>query len=193
MSRLLAVLLLGVCATVAVSAGAPSYCFTAAGLAKMKQWEGWNANFYQDSAKVWTIGYGTACQPSIKASPVCKNLKAPINQAQGVTLLKNEVQKKVVKCLNTALNGIPKALNNNQYSALVSFLYNLGCGVITGSSSVAKYLKSGDLAKVPTAMKLYNKAKVNGVLKVLPGLINRRAQEVALWNDATSSACAFSL
>jgi lysozyme len=67
---------------------------------------------------VKTIGYGHACQPD----SACNSIKAPLTEPQAAAMLAHEL---TVKYGPTLFNKITRPLNNNQYSALTSFVYNL--------------------------------------------------------------------
>ena len=77
----------------------------------------------------------------------------------------------------SAINNYVKVeLNQNQFDALVSFVYNIG---ISGfkTSSALKRLNLQDFKAVPERMKLWNKVKG----KVSRGLVRRRAAEAKLF------------
>jgi lysozyme len=67
-------------------------------------------------------------------------------------------------------------LNDAQFSALVSFAYNVGLGNFR-SSGVLKAVNGNDFGLVPQRLALWNKASG----RVLPGLVKRRAAEAALF------------
>ena len=67
-------------------------------------------------------------------------------------------------------------LSQNQFDALVSWVYNLGPANLK-SSTLLKVLNSGDYAGVPDQIERWNKA--GG--KVLEGLIRRRQAESSLF------------
>lgn len=67
-------------------------------------------------------------------------------------------------------------LNQNQFDALVSFNFNLGCGA---GANIAENLNRNDFKGATERMKLYVKA--GGV--TLEGLVRRRNAEVALFNS----------
>jgi lysozyme len=71
---------------------------------------------------VKTIGYGHACQPD----SACNNIKAPLTEPQAASMLAHEL---TVKYGPTIFGKVTRPLNNNQYSALTSFVYNLGTGM----------------------------------------------------------------
>lgn len=81
-------------------------------------------------------------------------------------------------------NGNAK-LNANQYGAVVSFTFNLGCGAAQGSQMM-KRLNAGENPNTVIANEFPKWVHGNG--KVLPGLVRRRNAEVALAKKATSTA-----
>lgn len=82
--------------------------------------------------------------------------------------------------LDTTSNVV---LNANQYGALVSWAFNVGCGN-AGSSSLISRLNNGEDANTVIAEELPKWNKGGG--EVLPGLTRRRAEEVELAQTATS-------
>ena len=75
--------------------------------------------------------------------------------------------------VNTAVN-VP--LSQNQFDAIVSWVFNLGNGNLR-ASTMLKVINSGDHAGVPAQIKRWNKA--GG--KVLDGLVRRREAEALLY------------
>lgn len=67
-------------------------------------------------------------------------------------------------------------LNQNQFDALVSFAFNLGCGNLR---NIADDLNKNDFSGATANMKKY----VNAGGNVLPGLVRRRNAEVELFNS----------
>jgi LysM repeat protein/GH24 family phage-related lysozyme (muramidase) len=74
-------------------------------------------------------------------------------------------------------DAVKVPLTQNQFDALVSFAYNIGEGAFR-DSTVLRRINTGDLAGGAEAMKLFNKS--GG--QVLQGLVNRRNDEVRLFN-----------
>ena len=68
-------------------------------------------------------------------------------------------------------------LNENQFSALCSFVFNIGSGHFR-DSTLLKLLNRGWHDQVPNQLMRWNRD--NG--KILGGLTRRRAAEVVLWN-----------
>jgi len=153
-------------APVAPSSGGAA-CMNTIGINMIKSFEGFSGKFYRDSVGVLTIGYGHACQPD----SACNNIKAPISEPAAASMLASELTTRYGPCMK---KSITRALNNNQYSALTSFVYNLGCGILRGS--LLSDLNAGNFAAAAKIMLQYNHA--GG--KVLAGLTRRRQAEANL-------------
>ena len=74
-------------------------------------------------------------------------------------------------------------LNLNQYGALVSWSFNMGCGAAQ-SSTLMKRLNKGENVNKVLSQELPKWVHGNG--KVLPGLVRRRKAEIALAKKATN-------
>jgi len=129
----------------------------------IKKFEGCELEAYKCAAGVWTIGYG-----HIKTA--VEGMK--IDQATANELFDEEMGE-YETYVNTAVT-VP--LSQNQFDALVSWVFNLGNGNLN-ASTMLKVINSGDHAGVPAQIKRWNKA--GG--KVLDGLIRRREAEALLY------------
>lgn len=149
------------------------------GLELLKQWEGFELKVYKDSAGLPTIGVGHLITKSEQSSGNIVIAGVPVQYANGLTdqqaldLLSQDVQ----PAENSVNNGVKVDLNQNQFDALVSFTFNVGVGAFT-SSTLLKVLNQGQYDQVPDQLRRWNKA--GG--KVVQGLVNRRENEVKLWN-----------
>ena len=136
---------------------------SAEGIALIKKFEGCELEAYQCSAGVWTIGYGHT-----------KDVE------EGDTISKDEAEEMLVEELHEYENYVNEyvnvALSQNQFDALVSWVYNLGPANLK-SSTMLKVLNEGKYEDVPYQMKRWNKA--GG--KVLDGLVRRREAEALLY------------
>ena len=137
------------------------------GIDLIKVSEGLKLEAYQDSVGVWTIGYGTT-------RGVKQGMR--ITAAQAEEYLKTDVARFEPEL--SALVKVP--LSQNQWDALMSFVYNLGSANLA-SSTLLKFLNAGDYARAADQFTRWNKA--GGT--VLPGLTKRRAAEQALFLSAT--------
>jgi hypothetical protein len=72
-------------------------------------------------------------------------------------------------------------LNQNQFDALVSFIFNTGEGGIV-NTGVQKAVNSGNFSDVPAKLLDWSRARINGVLQVNKGLYNRRLSEGQLFS-----------
>lgn len=133
------------------------------GLNLIKRFEGFRAEAYKCPARIWTIGYGHT--NGVKKGMVIDELKAE-------TFLSIDVQ----KC-EYAINTLVKTeLNQNQFDALVSFIYNVGTGAFA-KSTMLKFLNAKHFPLAAGQFDRWN--KVNGV--VSKGLISRRNAEKKLF------------
>lgn len=64
-------------------------------------------------------------------------------------------------------------------AALISFSYNVGGSAMRKSTAV-KLINQGNIEQGCKALGMWNKARVNGKLKVVKGLVNRRNEEIEL-------------
>ena len=129
----------------------------------IRQWEGLRLKAYQDVGGIWTIGYGhtlTAREGQV------------INGMQAETLLRQDLS--IAEAAVSRMVAV--VLTDNQFGALVSWVYNVGIGAATGSTLVRK-LNTGDYAAVPSELMRWNKVGKREVT----GLTNRRAAEAGLW------------
>ncbi|KAJ6637822.1 Endolysin [Pseudolycoriella hygida] len=172
-----------ICLTVTVSAAGYNGPTNQAGLNLIKKFEGWYPNFYLDPTGIKTIGYGHACHVWNCAVPLNGIYNVPLSAANGEALLKSDLVS-YEKCVST---NVKANINANQFSALSSFVFNLGCGNFK-SSDMLRLLNAGDVKGASDEMLLWVKA--GG--KVLQGLVNRRAEERNLFCSGgvcASSSC----
>jgi len=131
----------------------------------LKFYEGCKLVAYQDSVGVWTIGYG-------HTKGVYEGMT--ITQEQAEQMLLDEL--KEYESYIDDLVTVP--LNQNQFDALVVWVYNLGPTNFR-KSTLLKELNNGNYQAVPIEIKRWNKA--GG--QVLEGLIKRRKAEANLFSE----------
>lgn len=141
------------------------YKINSKGLQIIKDCEGCKLTSYLCPAKVWTIGYGHT------GSDVKAYLTITLSKAE--ELLKKDLVKfeSIIKRLVTS------EINRNQFSALVSFVYNLGEGNLKSSTLLKKVNKNPN---DPSISAEFDKWKLAGG-KVLSGLVKRRKMESELY------------
>jgi lysozyme len=133
------------------------------GLALIKKFEGCELKAYRCAANVLTIGYGST-----------KGVKEgdSITQEDADKLLMHEIKE-----YEGYVNDLVEVdLEQNQFDALVSWVFNLGPAKLK-SSTLLKVLNAKDYEGVPAQIKRWNKA--GG--KVLQGLVRRREAEALLF------------
>jgi GH24 family phage-related lysozyme (muramidase) len=140
------------------------------GIALIKKFEGIELEAYQDSVGVWTIGYGHT-----------KGVK----EGDNISLKKAEqmLEEELVEYEGYINNMVELGLEQNQFDAMVAWVYNLGPTNL-GQSTLLKVLNQGLFNEVPYEIKRWNKA--GG--EVLNGLVRRREAEALLfegkaWED----------
>jgi lysozyme len=129
------------------------------------QFEGFSANWYWD-VNANAIGFGYNC----RAHP-CAGIKPPITRE----FAKNLLLKTLDPYERCVLNQFGTKITQDMLDGLVSFAYNLGCGIFKGSA-VTSNIKAGNINAGAQAMCKY----VNSKGRRLPGLVSRRAQEASL-------------
>jgi len=135
------------------------------GIALIKKFEGCELEAYKCAAGVWTIGYGST--KGVKESD-------SISQEDADKLLMDELKE-----YESYVNDFVEVdLEQNQFDALVSWVFNLGPANLK-ASTLLKVLNSKDYEGVPAQIKRWNKA--GG--KVLQGLVRRREAESLLFTD----------
>ncbi len=143
----------------------------------IKSREGLKLKSYQDSAGIWTIGYGTILYEN--GTPVKRG--ESITQERADSLLEGEILKKSLK-VNAAIKSTK--LTQNQYNALVSFAYNVGTGALLSSTLLKKVLANRNDPTIRDSFMVWNKAHVDGKLVPVAGLTNRRKAEADLYFSA---------
>lgn len=126
--------------------------------------EGLRLTSYQDSVGVWTIGYGHTS--GVHAGMTCTAEQADQwlqEDIQGAVYVVNKV--------------VTVPLNQNQFDALVDFVFNLGSGNFQ-NSTLLKLLNQGNYQGAANEFPKWNHA--GGV--VVAGLTKRRNAEMVLFN-----------
>lgn len=144
-------------------------------IAIIKEFEGLRLKAYKCPAGIWTVGYGST-GPNIKQGTVWTVEQAEADLARRLT-------EEFVPGVQAA---VKVKISNNQLCALVSLAYNIGIAALA-KSSIMKCLNAGDAAAASKHFADWNKARVNGVLTVLPGLERRRLAEFKLFIRADNA------
>jgi len=135
-----------------------------AGLALLKEYEGFRPTPYKDQGGKLTIGYGHLIKPGEKFTT--------LTQAQAVELL----QKDIAVAEASLRRYLRVTLSENRYSAIVCWVFNLGEGNLA-ESTLLKKLNAADYDNVPEEILRWHRVSK----KPSRGLIRRRAAEAILF------------
>ena len=133
------------------------------GIDLIKKYEGFRSKAYRCSANVLTIGFGHTL--NVKSTDVISLDEAEYFLRQDVAFAEKEVNKHNLN------------INQNQFDALVSFVFNLGVGNFARSTLLRK-IKSNP--NDPAIRKEFERWIYAGG-KVLNGLVRRRREEAELY------------
>lgn len=138
------------------------------GLLLIKSFEGLELIAYRDAVGVWTIGYGHT------------SMAGPPEVYPGMTITEAEAEEILRQDLGIFERGVAQALkidtNSDQFSAMVSFAFNVGLGAFRDSTLLRKH-NAGDFAGA--ANEFLRWVYAGG--QILPGLERRRDAERALY------------
>lgn len=143
------------------------------GIALLKNFEGCRVMPYNDSAGLKTVGIGHLIKPGEDA-----HWEYPLTQIKIMELFHTDVSR-----FEAEVNKLVTVkLNQNQFDALVSFDYNTGS---LSTSTLLKKLNSGDLKAAGLEFLRWVHA---GSATVILGLVTRRREEKALFEDTKISS-----
>lgn len=134
-----------------------------AGIELIKRHEGLRLEAYQDSAGVWTIGYGST--GGVRPGDV-------ITEAQAEKLLKQDL-----KTAEDEINRHLLPLKQHQFDSLASFVFNVGIGSFRRSTLLKRLKIDVNHHDIPNQFNRW----VYGGGKILPGLVRRRREEANLY------------
>lgn len=139
------------------------------GYAIIKEFEGFRSKAYLDTGGVWTIGYGTIKYPngvSVKKGDSCTESQADKWMQSDCAWVRKTLRTKITS----------KKLNQNQYDALASFIYNVG-ETQFGTSTLLSLINRDNFQGAASQFGRW----VNDNGKRIQGLVNRRAAEKKLF------------
>lgn len=138
----------------------------ALGIAIIKEFEGCRLTAYQDGNGIWTLGWGET--GGIKEGDNCTQEEADAWLAKAISNIEHGVTRM-----------LKRPLDDNQFSALCSLVYNIGLGHFA-ASSVLQLINADMMSQVPVA--IFKWCRIAG--EVSPGLLRRRKAEIALWSTS---------
>jgi lysozyme len=142
-----------------------------------------NLDPYLDPIDIWTIGWGHAVvSGGVMVRGVANKALAKSLFPGGITLEQAEalLRGDLVSRTADVLRLVKVPLSDNQFGALMSFVFNCGAANF-GGSTLLKLLNAGNTAGAADQFLVWNKGRKNGVLVELPGLTRRRRAERALF------------
>lgn len=141
-----------------------AYNISHKGLDFIAKWEGFSPTMYLDAAELPTIGFGHLIRKG--------EVFSTMTRKDAIELLRKDAHIAV-----EAVNRLVKvALTQNQFDALVSFVFNLGATAFK-DSTLLKHINANRHSK--TEQEFMKWVYAGG--KKRPGLINRRKEEAALY------------
>lgn len=133
-----------------------------------KPWEGLRLEAYQDSAGVWTCGWGHTA--NVEEGDTC-------TETEALAWLEDDLQE--------AAKGLDRAwpmwrkLPLNRAVALLDFAFNAGPAYANPKHSLGLALRGMGTISVADAFRLYTRAGTSHPA----GLVKRRAAEAELWSQ----------
>ena len=142
--------------------------FSQKGVQLLENLEGFKPFPYRDEAGYWTIGYGTKIAQNVDGTFTVPN----VTEQEAEVLLVNHC-KYTIYCIN---KYVTKPLTQNQFDALVVFVYNIGENEFI-KSTMLTLLNEGNYADAANQFDrwIYEHGKPSD------GLKNRRAAEKQLF------------
>ncbi|ECR8445208.1 lysozyme [Salmonella enterica] len=137
------------------------------GLAALKREEGCKLTAYPDSRGIWTIGTGHTG----KVDGVAIHRGMTITQDTADRLLRDDLSW-VERCI---ADRVAVVLNQNQYDALCSLIFNIGANAFIGST-VRRQLNAGNYTAAADAFLKWSRAGSNPTI-----LGPRRGRERAMF------------
>ena len=144
------------------------------GLELIKRWEGFEMHAYLCPAGVPTIGYGATYYPNNRNA--VKLTDRPISESYASLLLEDMA----VHYERGVSRYVSVELTSNQFSALVSFAYNVGLGALKSSTLLKRVNANPNDEDIKRQFMRWNK----GGGRVLKGLTKRRQSERDLYFQA---------
>lgn len=133
------------------------------GLDAIKRFEGFRSQAYLDTGGILTIGFGSTR-----------------GVTEGMVIGTKEAEERLQDDLRAAEGAVNRLvtvpLSQDQFDALVSFIFNVGEGAFQKSTLLRK-LNAGDHDSVPLELMKWVHVKK----KRVEGLANRRAAEAGIW------------
>ena len=139
------------------------------GIRLIAKYEGFRSSPYLDAVGIPTIGFGNTFYPD---NTKVKMTDKPITEEKARELLKD-----TIKGFEREVLKVMKQVNQNQFDAVLSFVYNLGITNFKKSTLLKRINENPNDHDIAYQFSRWNKA--GG--KVLLGLTRRRKEEAELY------------
>ncbi|HEX8438413.1 lysozyme [Archangium sp.] len=159
------------------SADFPELNMSDKGIVLTTKFEGFERKMYNDPVGLCTVGYGHLIKKALCDGTEELEFQQGISRERGVEILRKDM----AKAERAVMALVQKPLTQNQFDALVDFVFNAGSGNFQGSS-LLKAVNAGKLDEVPNQLRRWTKARG----KVLRGLVTRREAEIELFVQGTA-------
>jgi lysozyme len=140
------------------------YDYSNTGLALTRSFEGLRLEAYQDSAEIWTIGYGHT-GPEVHQGQC-------ISEFEAESLLRTDLAT-AVACVRRVVHV---EISQSQFDALVDFCFNVGVANFQ-RSSLLRYVNREEFESAVVQFGLW----VHADGEVIPGLVRRRLAEAGMF------------
>lgn len=127
---------------------------------------------YLDSVGVWTIAGGATASEGIDIKSMDKTKYITMEYALEL------FEKGINKYVNAVNKALTTEVNQEQFDALVSICYNIGCGGLAKSTFIKRINAHEPSSAVSAAIMMWNKPKE---------ITTRRAKEARLFKDGVYS------
>lgn len=148
------------------------------GVAMLKNREQLRLKAYQDSAGVWTIGWG------------CTTYENGARVKAGDQITEARAQQLLAFHIGVAAAAVSRyvtaKLNQGQFNALLSFAYNTG-GLAFGNSTLCDLVNANpnDTERISAEFLKWQYVTVNGKKVRSQGLVNRRYEEIEMYTSGS--------
>lgn len=146
------------------------------GLRFIMKHEGLRLELYNDPAGHCTIGVGHLVHRGPCDGSEPQEFRNGITQERALEMLRQDASSRAAD-VNAAVSV---ELTQNQFDALVSFVFNMGAGAFR-DSTLLRELNKGNYDEVPNQLARW----VHADGEVLEGLVTRRQEEAELWGSAS--------
>lgn len=136
------------------------------GLVEIVGHEGICLKPYKDSVGVWTIGVGHTNSDGIDPKTMHRDEELTIKEA--IDLFKHDIK----RYENAVNNAVKVNITQEQFDALVSWCYNVGCGGMKNSTAIKRLNSNYSKKSVADAIMMWQKPKE---------IVGRRRKEAKLF------------